>query len=190
MESKIDICFFTKIDRKINFTDESDGFFLIERSDNKMNWSVETYEEKKIPLVVTIELYSEDEEFPMEVFFQIMVHKDYISDNYLKDVKEACGGMNIPLNDISYQMIDSYGGGVCYFYPIKELTKSEKSIFLINKEGLLLMKEYDISALKKLIIPKLDKIFKGIYYLLDRTTRRMGTTGWDEIDRFIKDKVI
>ena len=187
-------------DKNINFYEELEGHYIIERSDVETIWHCQIGD-KIIPLVLSVRAYPDDEmgyDVPEEleefegdlhlIDFEVMVHKDHICKSFLEGVLGSCGmGEDFEIKDLMYFDIMGYGGGVTHVQPLGINPNSyNKDYFVKDDKGNIYMKDLDFEELKKFTIERVPAIFGLIGFILDRQTRRIGTTGWDEINQFIK----
>lgn len=185
-------------DKNINFYEEMEGYYIAERSDEETIWHCQI-EDKIIPLVLSVRTYDEIhdspeelEEFEDELYlieFEVMVHKDHICKSYLEGVFSSMGmDDNFKIEDMCYFDILNYGGGVSYVDPLSINPDSyNRDYFVTDNNNNVYMKDFNFEELKKFVIERVPAIFGLIGFVLDRRTRGLGTTGWDEIQRFTKD---
>lgn len=182
----------------IEFNEELEGHYIVERSDENTIWHCQIGDQI-IPLVLSVRAYPDDEmgfEVPEEleefegdlhlIDFEVMVHKDHICKSYLEGVLGSCGmGEDFGIEDLMYFDIMGYGGGVSHVEPLSINPDSyNKDYFVKDDKNNIYMKDLDFEELKKFTLNRVSAIFGLIGFILDRRTRGLGTTGWDEIKQF------
>lgn len=173
---------------------ESDDFHVIIPK-NKNSWVCNAH----TPLVAVVESISssdmcDDEDdrdywlFTVGIMPRIEVmHKDF-----LQKARDGCGFAKDDDGNITYDDIQRYCGSIpvninAFSIPNEHLDfeyeKCGIDIKVICKDGKAFSDE---EIIKAYILPRLSAVFGLIGFVLDRQIRRIGTTGWDELNFYLK----